>query len=319
MITYVQGNFFASPARTLVNTVNTEGIMGKGIAKVFRTACPSMFDAYKAACSDGSFDIGSLHLYRTPSKWLLNFPTKRSWRKPSLPTYIEAGLRTFADCHADLGITSVAFPQLGCGIGGLNWRREVQPVMEKHLADLPIDVLIHVYDGGDHLPAGWDEGTLKMRLGSPEVPGIAESVWQTLLTAAAETRDAAGWDVEVVEPESDSILVLTRGEVRIEMDCATLSGWVRSESRNGIAPLSSSPFSPAAEPIAALLADDAGVLPVHISRDASIWTRGLLLLPTMERARELDGSADPASTATDRSEGSKAERQVGMFGQSDAA
>jgi len=37
MITYIIGNLFESPAHVLVNTVNTVGVMGKGIAKDFKT------------------------------------------------------------------------------------------------------------------------------------------------------------------------------------------------------------------------------------------------------------------------------------------
>jgi O-acetyl-ADP-ribose deacetylase (regulator of RNase III) len=117
MITYVVGDIFRSPAKVLVNTVNTKGIMGKGLAKDFKAIYPEMFRKYQHLCEEKRFDVGQLYLFRTPNKWVLNFPTKRDWKHPSRPQYIEAGLKAFVNGYAKAGITSVAFPQLGCGHG----------------------------------------------------------------------------------------------------------------------------------------------------------------------------------------------------------
>ncbi|MCY4107476.1 MAG: macro domain-containing protein [Chloroflexi bacterium] len=145
MLTYVVGSLFESPAHTLVNTVNTEGVMGKGIAKRFKTVYPNMFEEYQRLCKRGQFAVGQLWIYRTPNKWVLNFPTKTTWRKPSKVEYIEQGLETFAATFSDRGIASVAFPMLGCGNGELDWETQVQPLMEDYLADLPIQIYIHTY------------------------------------------------------------------------------------------------------------------------------------------------------------------------------
>ena len=117
MITYVVCDLFESPARVLVNTVNTVGVMGKGIAKQFKQIYPEMFQEYQQICERHSLDIGELWLYKTANRWILNFPTKRHWRQPSRVEYIERGLRTFVEMYHIYGITSVSFPQLGCGNG----------------------------------------------------------------------------------------------------------------------------------------------------------------------------------------------------------
>ena len=83
MITYIEGSLFTSTAQTLVNTVNTAGVMGKGLAKAFKTCYPEMFAEYARRCAEKQFAAGQLLLYRTPHKWVLNFPTKRHWRQPS--------------------------------------------------------------------------------------------------------------------------------------------------------------------------------------------------------------------------------------------
>ncbi|MCC7430560.1 macro domain-containing protein, partial [bacterium] len=82
MINYIKGSLFESPAKVLVNTVNTVGAMGKGIAKTFKLLYPEMFEAYQKLCENKQFKVGELWLYKTPNKWILNFPTKKHWKSP---------------------------------------------------------------------------------------------------------------------------------------------------------------------------------------------------------------------------------------------
>ena len=151
MIRYIEGDIFKSPAQVIVNTVNTVGVMGKGIALEFKKRYPDMFQAYRDICDRRKLKTGSLMLYYEPDHWVLLFPTKENWRNPSRMEYIEAGLAKFCRTYAEKGITSVAFPKLGCGNGELNWS-DVQPVMEKYLKDLPIDVYIYLGTGPDPIP-----------------------------------------------------------------------------------------------------------------------------------------------------------------------
>ena len=144
MITYIDGDIFRSPADVLVNPVNTKGVMGKGIARRFKQIYPDMFVFYRDICEQKKFDIGQLLLYRTPHKWILNFPTKKHWRSPSRLEYIEAGLRKFSNVYAELGITSIAFPALGCGNGGLDFESQVKPCMEKYLQRVPFPTFIYL-------------------------------------------------------------------------------------------------------------------------------------------------------------------------------
>lgn len=144
-IKYVNDDLFESQAMVLVNTVNTVGVMGKGIAKEFKRQYPEMFEEYLRKCANGSLDIGKLWLYKASHKWILNFPTKKHWRNKSRVEYIEAGLKEFAEIHASEEIESISFPMLGCGNGGLDWNSQVKPLMEKYLGRLPIDISIHQY------------------------------------------------------------------------------------------------------------------------------------------------------------------------------
>ena len=145
MINYVDSYLFQSPAKVLVNPVNTVGVMGKGLALRFKQTYPDMFQAYQQLCENGQFDIGDLMLYKTPDKWILNFPTKKHWRQKSKLEYIEGGLQKFLSTYLNQGITSISFPMLGCGAGGLDWETQVKPLMVKYLRDLPLDIYIHLY------------------------------------------------------------------------------------------------------------------------------------------------------------------------------
>ena len=143
MIEYIEGNIFDSPAQVIVNTVNTVGVMGKGIALSYKKKYPEMFDAYRKACDKHQLVIGKLMIYYAPDHWILLFPTKENWRNPSKLEYIEKGLNKFVRTYADKGITSIAFPKLGCGNGELNWD-DVRLLMEKYLKPLPIKVYIYL-------------------------------------------------------------------------------------------------------------------------------------------------------------------------------
>ena len=146
MITYTIGNILDSNDMCLVNTVNTVGVMGKGLALEYKRKYPNMFNVYKKHCVEGSLKIGTLMFYRSvdSDKIICNFPTKIHWRNPSKLSYIESGLRAFTEFYTEWNITSVSFPKLGCGLGGLNWEFEVRPLMEHYLTSLNIPVHIYV-------------------------------------------------------------------------------------------------------------------------------------------------------------------------------
>ena len=143
MLTYLKGDLLSSPAQVQVNTVNTVGVMGKGIALQFKKKYPEMFTAYQRVCEKRQIDTGKLYLWKSPEKWVLMFPTKKHWRNPSRMEYIESGLQKFVDNYERLGIESIAFPKLGCGNGGLEWSA-VKIIMEKYLRPLPISIYIYI-------------------------------------------------------------------------------------------------------------------------------------------------------------------------------
>ncbi len=143
MIKYIEGDIFSSPAQVIVNTVNTVGVMGKGIALEFKNRYPHMFEIYKRVCEKRQLSIGKLMLVYEPDHWILLFPTKQNWRYPSKLEYIESGLIKFTQTYVEKNISSIAFPKLGCGNGELEWD-QVKALMEKYLKPLPIDIYIYL-------------------------------------------------------------------------------------------------------------------------------------------------------------------------------
>ena len=144
MVKVAIGDIFKSDAHALVNTVNCVGIMGKGVAADFKERFPRMFEEYKQLCDAGRIKTGELTLYADlfSDKVVINFPTKKHWKSPTLLKDIEQGLDYFAANYKEWGIKSVAFPPLGCGNGGLSWT-SVGPLMYEKLSAL--DIPVHIY------------------------------------------------------------------------------------------------------------------------------------------------------------------------------
>jgi O-acetyl-ADP-ribose deacetylase (regulator of RNase III) len=146
MIRYTQGNLLASEAAALVNTVNTVGVGGKGIALMFKEAYPDNFRAYAAVCTAGQLAPGGLFITERRNmlgpRWIINFATKDHWRQPSRLEWIRHGLVTLREEIAARAIRSIAIPPLGAGNGGLDWD-DVKPLIAEELSDLDCEIVVY--------------------------------------------------------------------------------------------------------------------------------------------------------------------------------
>ena len=136
------GNIFESKCSAIVNTVNCVGVMGKGIALEFKKKYPEMYIDYVERCKYGKVRTGTPYVFHSGDTIIINFPTKDHWRSPSRLSFVVEGLDWFVTNYKKYGITSVAFPPLGCGNGGLAWE-VVGPIMYQKLKGLPIRVEIY--------------------------------------------------------------------------------------------------------------------------------------------------------------------------------
>lgn len=147
MIEYITGNILESKAEALVNTVNTVGVMGKGIALQFKNSYLNNFKAYEKACKNGEVTIGKMFITRDSNlssgeKIIVNFPTKTDWRKPSEYKYIEEGLDGLVEIIEKEQIKSIAIPPLGAGNGGLKWEK-VKTIIEHKLGYVDIEISVY--------------------------------------------------------------------------------------------------------------------------------------------------------------------------------
>ncbi len=137
-----KGNIFSASAQVIVNPVNTQGVMGAGLAKKFKEYYPEMFKEYKQRCDSGRLILGQIHCWfdmsedKTMSRYICNLPTKDDWRLPSEYLFVEMGLVSLRKWMLSEGLTGVAMPALGCGLGGLDF-------------DKVLEIIHHVFDDYD--------------------------------------------------------------------------------------------------------------------------------------------------------------------------
>lgn len=149
MIKVVIGDMFQSSMQVKVNTVNSVGVMGKGIAQIFKQQYPDLYDDYRDRCKNNEVEEGVPYLYENLfGEKFVNFPTKGHWKNLSNIKKIEQGLDIFIEKYKEWGIESIAFPPLGCGNGGLLWQ-QVGPIMYQKLSKLDIPVEVYAPFGTD--------------------------------------------------------------------------------------------------------------------------------------------------------------------------
>ena len=144
------GNLLKADVEALANSVNTVGVMGKGIALQFKNAFPANFKAYEAACKMQAVELGKMFVFDngrlTTPHWIINFPTKGHWRARSRIRDVADGLDDLRHVIEELEISSIALPPLGCGHGGLDWD-EVRALIEERLGDLKVAVHLYAPEG----------------------------------------------------------------------------------------------------------------------------------------------------------------------------
>ena len=164
---FITGNMLEADTEALVNTVNTVGVMGKGIALQFKERFPMNFKIYADACKKGEMQVGKMFVVKENTingeKLIINFPTKKEWFKKSQYSYIEDGLKDLAKIIEEYNIKSIAIPPLGCGNGGLKWEK-VKPMMDKYLGQF-FNVVIQIYEPNDAVKEILQKESVKKELG----------------------------------------------------------------------------------------------------------------------------------------------------------
>jgi len=212
MIEHGSGNLLTADVDALVNTVNTVGIMGKGIALQFRQAFPDNYKAYKVACDRDEVRLGSVfvfeRLHLQQPHFILNFPTKKHWRSKSRLADIESGLADLVSVIRANKIGSIAIPPLGCGNGGLEWS-DVRPMIVEAVSQLA-DVRVVLY--GPHATPQASQ----MPVGT-EKPKITPT--RAAMLALMRVYAEPGYRVSMLEMQKLAYFLQVAGEpMRLEFD-----------------------------------------------------------------------------------------------------
>ncbi|GIK09060.1 MAG TPA: macro domain-containing protein [Anaerolineales bacterium] len=205
MIKFMSGDLLRANVEALVNTVNTVGVMGKGIALQFKQAFPANFSAYEKAAKREEIIPGKMHVFETGQftnpRYIINFPTKRHWRGKARIEDIQTGLQDLIRVIHEKQIRSIAIPPLGCGFGGLDWN-EVRPIILAALEQVP-DVDVWLY-----APEGAPEAE-KMAVGTNR-PGL--TVGRAALIELIEKYALPGYRLTQIEIQKLAYFLQAAGE-----------------------------------------------------------------------------------------------------------
>lgn len=160
MIEFVKGDIFESHCFAAVNPVNCVGVMGAGLAFQFKKRYPQMFNEYKKRCDNMEMKVGRNYFWMNPKALqshirctdygefanIICFPTKYHWKDDSQIEWIKAGLLdlyNYVKVNYGHGC-SIAIPKIGCGLGNLDWERDVKPEIIRILGKLEhIDIKVY--------------------------------------------------------------------------------------------------------------------------------------------------------------------------------
>lgn len=210
MITFHSTNLLQSDAEALVNTVNTVGIMGKGVALQFKEHFPLNYKLYKKACEAGEVQLGKVFVTETGqltgTKYIINFPTKGDWRSYSKLSQIADGLDDLVRVIQEKKIKSIAVPPLGCGNGGLDWK-DVKPLIVSKLSPLQDVVQMEVFEPGHHsYTKTTAKGTTKLTKA------------RALTVALAERYTVLGFDISHLEIQKLAYFLQELGQADLKLN-----------------------------------------------------------------------------------------------------
>lgn len=210
MITYLSKNILTSESEALVNTVNTVGIMGKGIALQFKEKFPLNFKLYEKACKKNEVRIGRMFVTETGMftnpRYIINFPTKIDWRTNSKLDYIAEGMDDLVRIMVEKNIRSITLPPLGCGNGGLDWK-DVKPLMEEKLKPISDSVKIEIIEPGHHSYA---------RTTKAEAPPLTKP--RAIVLALADSYSILGFDISHLELQKLAFFMQEMGQTDLKLN-----------------------------------------------------------------------------------------------------
>ncbi|MGB9796158.1 macro domain-containing protein [Fervidobacterium gondwanense] len=140
----------------IVNTINTKGYMGKGLALECALRFPDMEKKYKKECQKQKIKAGDVWIYEVESEYwedpekeirktkrlkVLNAATKDDYKFPSKIEWVESVVNEIKNLLNGNEINSITLPKLGAGLGKLNWEN-VEDIIVTKLSELDKKIII---------------------------------------------------------------------------------------------------------------------------------------------------------------------------------
>lgn len=117
----LSGNMFKTDLGVVGQGVNTQGLMGAGVAVEFRRRFPLMYEDYRDVCDQGLLVAGGLHHFFEDNTSIYNIASQRLTGRDATLQRLRAGTVLALEKMDDRKEEGIALPRIGCGIGGLEW------------------------------------------------------------------------------------------------------------------------------------------------------------------------------------------------------
>ena len=136
------GDLFTTENKALLHGVNTHGVMGSGIALPFKNKFPKMYEEYREYCKQGSLEPGSYMGYVIPegegyTGIIYNAATQDAPGPNARYEWIDSSVRAvsafqllMSEFYPSAISPVISMPRIGCGIGGLEWEKVEQILLE---------------------------------------------------------------------------------------------------------------------------------------------------------------------------------------------
>ena len=148
MFSEITGDVFdpAHGFEAIGHGVNLKGVMGAGIAKTVSSRYPAIMEPYRRACRTGELHLGGYQVWEAPDGLLIvNLATQQELGRDARLWAVADSVRSAIDDLVGRGVRRFGVPQLGAGIGGLEWT-QVRSVLERISAEADIDLVAVTYD-----------------------------------------------------------------------------------------------------------------------------------------------------------------------------
>ena len=149
MIQQVSGDILLSGAQVIAHGVAANDPMSQGLALSLHKRYPAMHKDYHHWCKLNNPKPGDAWVWGgVGGVRIVNLITQEGGHghgsRPGKATtvHVNHALRALKKMIAKEKFTSVALPKLATGVGGLSWD-EVSPLIENHLGDLNIPVIVY--------------------------------------------------------------------------------------------------------------------------------------------------------------------------------